>query len=116
MRMRFVRAEDDDSWRRNAFWELVRVLKWKHKPNFVDPDSRWTPPADLQAEFEAVQAAKALPRTCRPGGRFGKRPRPLAIEVLTLGRLGCPAKSQCSSLGGAFFVSGKRGYEVCYVA
>ena len=87
-RMRFVLAEEDDSWRRNAFWELVRVLKWKHKPNFVDPDSRWAPPADLQAEFDALQAAAALPRTRRPGGRFGKRSRPLAIEVLTLGRVG----------------------------
>ena len=67
---------------------IVRVLKWKHKPNFVDLDCRWTPPADFQAEVDALQAAAALPRTRRPGGRFGKRPRPLAIEVLTLGRVG----------------------------
>ena len=78
-RMRFVRSEGE-SWRRNAFWHILKVLKWKYKPNFVDPNRRWAPPPELQAEVDALQAAAALPRARRPGGRFGKRPRTLAIE------------------------------------
>ena len=78
-RMRFVRSEGE-SWRRSAFWHVLKVLKWKYKPNFVDPNRRWAPPPELQAEVDALQAAAALPRARRPGGRFGKRPRTLAIE------------------------------------
>ena len=109
----------DDAWRRNAFWQLVRVLRLRsggnrklaeaenvtalnerlcrmeagrfcifvglshllrYKPSFVEPDCRWAVPAELQAEVDALQAAANLPRPRRPGGRYGKRPRVLAIE------------------------------------
>ena len=78
-RMRFLRSADD-SWRRNSFWQCLKVLRFKYKPPFVEPDCRWEPAAELKASVDALEAAAALPRSRRPGGRYGKRPRQLAIE------------------------------------
>ena len=77
--MRFLRSQDD-SWRRNAIWHCLRALRFKYKPVFVEPEVCWQSPEDLRATVDAMQAAASLPRPRRPGGRFGKRPRQLAIE------------------------------------
>ena len=78
-RMRFLRTKDE-SWRRNAFWHLMRGLRFQYKHTFVEPACRWQPPENIKEQVEAWQGEARLPRPKRPGGRFGKRPRPLAIE------------------------------------
>ena len=58
----------------------MRVLRFQYKPTFVEPACRWQPPESIKEQVEAWQGEARLPRPKRPGGRFGKRPRPLAIE------------------------------------
>ena len=60
--------------------ELLRVMRYEFKPEFVPPERRWAPPEDMQARVDAFLDGRTSTRVRRSGGQYRRRARPIPIQ------------------------------------